>query len=77
MPICPTLSVVFCRRLSPCVGGHWGTYWGSLCFRGRYAPCSECPIRGRKYLTYFLIRRLFLAEPVRSVRPMDPRILRC
>ena len=38
MPLCPTISVVFCRRLSPCVGGSWGTYWGSLCFGGCYPP---------------------------------------
>ena len=29
MPLCPTRSVAACRRLSPCVGGHWGRYWGS------------------------------------------------
>ena len=77
MPICPTLSVVCCRRLSPCVGGHWGKYWGSLCLRERSSPCSEDPIRGRTPLRYGLIRRLFLAEPVRSARAMPPRILRC
>jgi hypothetical protein len=80
LPLCPTISVVFCRRLSPCVGGHWGTYWGtywgSLCFRGRSSPGSAYPIRGRNPLTYGLIRRLFLAELVRSVSPLEPRILR-
>ena len=66
MPLCPTLSVVLCRRMSPCVGGHWGRYWGSRCFRGRSSPCSAYPIRSRTHLTYGLIQRLFLAEPVRS-----------
>ncbi len=47
MPVCPTLAVVFCRRMSPCVVGHWGTYWGSRCFGGRSSPCSTYPIRGR------------------------------
>jgi hypothetical protein len=41
MPLCPTLCVVFCRRMSPCVTGHWGTYWGSLCFHMRSSPCAE------------------------------------
>jgi hypothetical protein len=36
--------------MSPCVGGHWGTYWGSLCFRGR------------NHLRQGLIRRLFLVD---------------
>jgi hypothetical protein len=60
MPVCPTLAVVFCRQLSPCVGGHWGRYWGSRSFRGRSSPCCESPIRGRNHLRYGLIRRLFL-----------------
>jgi hypothetical protein len=34
MPLCPTRSVVFCRRLSPGVGGHWGRYWGTSGKRG-------------------------------------------
>jgi hypothetical protein len=37
--------------MSPGVGVHWGTYWGSLCFRGRYCACSESPIRGRNHVT--------------------------
>jgi hypothetical protein len=61
MPICPTLSVVFCRRMSLCVGGHWGRCWGSRCVRGRSSPCSKYPIRGRNHRTYGLIRRLVLA----------------
>jgi len=45
MSACPTICVVFCRRLSPGVGGHWGTYWGSQCLCGRSSPCSASPIR--------------------------------
>jgi len=62
--------------MSPWVGGHWGTYWGSLCFRRSHFPCYEDPIRGHIHLTYDLIWRLLLAKPVRSVRPMEPRLLR-
>jgi hypothetical protein len=40
MPICPTLAVVTCRRLSPCVGGHWCTYWGNPCFHGHPSTYS-------------------------------------
>jgi len=72
----PPLAVVFCRRMSACVGAHWGTDWGSPCFRGRSSPSSASPIRGRTHLRYGLIRRLYLAEPVCSVSPMQPRILR-
>jgi len=38
MPICPIISVVFCRRLSQCVAGHWGRYWGSRCSAGALLP---------------------------------------
>src|SRR5690349_8166468 len=31
--------------MSPCVVGHWGRYWGNLCFCGRSSPCSRYPIR--------------------------------
>jgi len=75
-PLCPTLAVVFRRRLSPGVGGHRGIHWGRRGFRGRSSPCSADPIRGRKHLTYGLIRRLFLTEPVRSARPIELRMLR-
>jgi hypothetical protein len=51
--------VAACRRVSACVGGHWGTYggtyWGtyggSRCLRGRSSPCAKHPIRGRTHLT--------------------------
>jgi hypothetical protein len=32
VPICPTHPVAFYGRMSPCVVGHWGRYWGSGCF---------------------------------------------
>jgi hypothetical protein len=38
MPLCPAFAVVSCRRLSLCVGGHWGRYWGSRCFCGALFP---------------------------------------
>ena len=78
LPLCPTLAVVFCRRVSPRLAvsrRSLGQYWGSLCFRGRSSPCTEGPIRGHQHLTCGLIRRLFLAKPVRSVGPMEARIL--
>jgi hypothetical protein len=43
LPLCPTLPVALGRRLSPGVAGHWGTYWGSCCFRGGPFSCSEYP----------------------------------
>ena len=40
VPLCPTLAVAECRRVSLGVVGHWGRYWGSLYFRGRSSPYS-------------------------------------
>ena len=79
-PLLLSSAVVCCRRLSPCVGAHWGTDWGSRCFRRRSSPCAEYPLGGWKHLTPGLIRRLFLAKPVRSVRSvraMSPQMLKC
>jgi hypothetical protein len=30
--------VAACRRVSPCVAGHWGRYWGSRYFRELMLP---------------------------------------
>jgi hypothetical protein len=68
LPVSP--NVAECRRVSSVTGADTG---GSLCSHGRSSPFSEhptYPIRGCNHLTDGLIRRLFLATPVRSVRPM-------
>ena len=61
------------RHVSAVTGAPTG---GNLCFRGRTSPCSAYPIRGRNRRTYGLIWRLLLAEPMRSARPIEPRLLR-
>jgi len=68
VPVCPSRSVVFCRRLSPCVGGHWGTYWGSRCLRGRSSPCPEGGINHMAPIRFMRERRIAFpyGQPMQS-----------
>jgi hypothetical protein len=83
MPLCPTRSVVECRRMSPGVVGHWGRYWGrywgrcwgSRCVRGRSSPCSENPIRGRTHLILTPLRFSLYPETLRPV--FEPTSTQC
>jgi hypothetical protein len=40
-PLSLSSSAAACRQMSPCVGGHWGKYWGSLCFREHYSSGND------------------------------------
>jgi len=69
MPICPIISVVFCRRLSQCVAGHWGRYWGSRCSAGALLP--DLSVRSAAVHTWGMAWSGGYSSPnLRSVRPM-------
>jgi hypothetical protein len=57
-------NAAMCRR-------SLGQILGNRCFSRRNLSALQYPIRGYRHPTYGLIRRLFLAKTVRSVRPMS------